>query len=132
MSEVPRVISKPRFPRKPEEFNFRTGRVTDPSYALRPENIESCFYLYRATKDQAYLWMGQQMINDILTKCKTEAGFSQVKNVKTLELSDSMESFFLAETLKYAYLLFAPEEVVDLGKIVFNTEAHPLRMTSDK
>jgi hypothetical protein len=38
-----------------------------------------------------------------------------------------MESFFLAETLKYLYLLFAPANTVDLTQVVFNTEAHPLR-----
>jgi hypothetical protein len=76
--------------------------------------------------------MGQRMINDILTKCKTSAGFAAMKNVTTLEKSDSMESFFLAETLKYAYLLFAPENTVDLSKVVFNTEAHPLKVTRDR
>jgi ER degradation enhancer, mannosidase alpha-like 2 len=40
-----------------------------------------------------------------------------------------MESFFLAETLKYAYLLFAPPETLDFSQVVFNTEAHPLRRT---
>jgi len=40
-----------------------------------------------------------------------------------------MESYFLAETLKYLYLLFAPRETLDLNKVVFNTEAHPLRKT---
>jgi mannosidase alpha-like ER degradation enhancer 2 len=115
-----------KFGIEPEEFNFRTGQVTDPSYPLRPENIESCFYLYRKTKNPEYQRMGYRMINDILTKCKTDAGFAEVKNVKTLELSDSMESFFLAETLKYAYLLFAPEKTLDLSKFVFNTEAHPM------
>ena len=38
-----------------------------------------------------------------------------------------MESFVLAETFKYFYLLFAPPETLDLDKVVFNTEAHPLR-----
>ena len=38
-----------------------------------------------------------------------------------------MPSYFLAETLKYLYLLFAPEETLDLRAVVFNTEAHPLR-----
>jgi hypothetical protein len=38
-----------------------------------------------------------------------------------------MESFFLAETLKYLYLLFAPPKTVDLKSTVFNTEAHPIR-----
>ncbi|MCX6304386.1 MAG: glycoside hydrolase family 47 protein [Bacteroidetes bacterium] len=117
---------------EPEEFNFKSGVVLYPGYPLRPENIESCFYLYRKTKDQEFLRMGEHMINDILTKCRTDAGYAEVKNVKTLELSDSMESFFLAETLKYAYLLFAPETAVDLGKVVFNTEAHPLKITNNE
>ena len=117
-----------KFKMEPEEFNFKTGHITDPAYPLRPENIESCFYLYRMTKDDQYLWMGKRMIDDILKNCRTEAGFAEVKNVSTLELSDSMESFFLAETLKYAYLLFAPEEKLDLNKFVFNTEAHPLKI----
>ena len=113
---------------EPEEFNFRTDSVLYPGYPLRPENIESCFYLYRKTHDPEYLRMGQCMINDILEKCKTEAGYAEMKNVKILEKSDSMESFFLAETLKYAYLLFAPENTLDLNKVVFNTEAHPFRI----
>jgi ER degradation enhancer, mannosidase alpha-like 2 len=110
---------------EPEEFNFRTDAVLYPNYPLRPENIESCFYLYRKSKDQEYLRMGQRMVNDILTKCRTEAGYAEMKNVKTMQLSDSMESFFLAETMKYAYLLFAPENTIDLSKVVFTTEAHP-------
>lgn len=36
-----------------------------------------------------------------------------------------METFFLAETLKYLYLLFGSTEVFPLDKYVFNTEAHP-------
>ena len=40
-----------------------------------------------------------------------------------------MASYFLAETLKYAYLLFAPEGTLDFDEVVFNTEAHPLWRT---
>lgn len=40
-----------------------------------------------------------------------------------------MESFFLAETLKYLYLLLDPDTEIDiLHKHVFNTEAHPTRI----
>ena len=46
-----------------------------------------------------------------------------------MEKKDAMESFFLAETLKYLYLLYAPKTTLDLNKVVFNTEAHPLRRT---
>ncbi len=121
-----------RFGIEPERFNFRNDSLQYGDYPLRPENIESCFYLYRTTKNDLYLQMGKRMVSDILTKCKTEAGYAAVKNVATLELEDSMESFFFAETLKYAYLLFAPENALDLKKVVFNTEAHPLGVRKAK
>jgi Glycosyl hydrolase family 47 len=111
---------------EPEIFNFRNDTLVYEGYLLRPENIESCFYLYRETKDDEYLYMGERMINDILDKCKTESGYFSLKSVKTLEPEDWMDSFFLAETLKYAYLLFAPEEVIDIDKNIFNTEAHSM------
>jgi mannosidase alpha-like ER degradation enhancer 2 len=76
--------------------------------------------------------MAKQMTDDILKHCYTEAGYASIKDVKTLEQFDSMESFFFAETLKYAYLVFAPETTVDLSKIVFNTEAHPFNIESKK
>jgi hypothetical protein len=37
-----------------------------------------------------------------------------------------MESFWLAETLKYMFLLFSPIDTVDRDLYVFNTEAHPI------
>jgi mannosidase alpha-like ER degradation enhancer 2 len=117
-----------KFHLEPEEFNFRTDSITSPGYPLRPENLESCFYLYRSTKDEQYLRMGKRMIDDILSKCRTTAGFTAIKDVRTMEPEDSMESFFFAETLKYAYLIFAPESTLDLKKIVFTTEAHPLKI----
>jgi len=39
----------------------------------------------------------------------------------------SPRSFFLAETLKYLYLLQSPDHPISLEQRVFNTEAHPLR-----
>ena len=58
-----------------------------------------------------------------------EAGYTVLKSVVTKEQGDHMPSFFLAETLKYFYLLYAPDEALDLKKVVFNTEAHPLHKT---
>ena len=43
--------------------------------------------------------------------------------------ADAMESFFLAETLKYAYLLFAADDAIDFEAVIFNTEAHPIWRT---
>lgn len=112
------------FKTEPEEFNFRTNEITDGGYALRPENIESCFYLYRKTHNDKYLRMGKQMVDDILKYCRTDKAYASVEDVRTMKLSDTMESFFFAETLKYAWLLFAPENIIDLDKGVFSTEAH--------
>jgi mannosidase alpha-like ER degradation enhancer 2 len=116
------------FNMEPEEFNFRTGEVTSAWYVLRPENLESCFYLYRTTKDSKYLWMAKRMVDDIVEHCKTDIGFASLKDVRSYEKANSMQSFFFAETLKYAYLVFAPDAAVDLSKIVFNTEAHPFKI----
>jgi hypothetical protein len=52
-----------------------------------------------------------------------------LKSVVTKEKGDLMPSYFLAEALKYLYLLFAPDDRLDFDRVVFNTEAHPLRRT---
>ena len=113
---------------EPEEFNFVTGEIKSPYYLLRPENLESCFYLYRLTHQSKYLWMAKRMVTDIITHCRTDEAYAALKNVETFEQYNDMESFFFGETLKYAYLIFAPEHSLDLNKIVLNTEAHPIKI----
>jgi hypothetical protein len=117
---------------EPEEFNYKTFEVTSPYYILRPENIESAFYLYRKTKNPKYLEMGKTFFDSILKYCKVDEGYASLKSVMSKEKMDSMESFFLAETLKYLYLIFATEETLDLQKNVFNTEAHPFKKLSNQ
>lgn len=112
---------------EPEVLNYRTMEVVHAGYPLRPEIIESAFYLYRATKDRKYLDMGRTFFDDLVKHCRTDAGYTTLKSVVTKEKGDLMPSYFLAETLKYLYLLFAPESALDLKKVVFNTEAHPLQ-----
>jgi hypothetical protein len=46
-------------------------------------------------------------------------------------IDDRMESFFLAETMKYLYLAQDPDKPIDLMKYVFNTEAHPTKILDD-
>lgn len=117
-----------KFNIEPEEYNFKTDSLLSAYYVLRPENLESCFYLYRLTKDQQYLFMGKRMVDDILTHCRTEAGFASLKNITTFEKTNSMESFLLSETFKYAYFIFAPDAALDLKKVVLTTEAHPFKI----
>jgi mannosidase alpha-like ER degradation enhancer 2 len=112
---------------EPEQLDYTMMKVTDGVYHLRPEIIESAFYLYHFTKDPRYLEMGRKFFDGLVRYCKTDAGYAALQDVETKEKKDEMESFFLAETLKYLYLLFAPPETIDLTKVIFNTEAHPIR-----
>lgn len=114
---------------EPEDFDFKTDSLHSAYYILRPENLESCFYLYRFTGDDTYLWMGKRMVDDLLTHCRAEAGFASLKNVLTYEQTNSMESFLFGETFKYAYLIFAPRSALNLDKVVLTTEAHPFKKT---
>ena len=114
---------------EPEEIDYTTMKVTDKRYYLRPEIIESDYYLYHYTGDKKYLEMGETYFHSIVRYCKTDAGYTWLKDVTTKQQADGMESFFFAETLKYLYLLFASRETLPFDHIIFNTEAHPLRRT---
>lgn len=114
---------------EPEVIDYKTMKITYPGYPLRPEIIESAYYLFHYTKNPEYRAMGQVFFNGLVSHCRTDAGYTVLKSVVTKEKGDLMPSYFLAETLKYLYLLFAPEMTLDLDKVVFNTEAHPLRRT---
>lgn len=114
------------FDMEPEEFNYRSMEITYPGYVLRPENIESAYYLYHSTKNEKYRRMGKTYFQSIINYCRLDEGYASLESVVTKEKSDKMQSFFLAETLKYLYLLFSDENVLDFNKIIFNTEAHPL------
>jgi ER degradation enhancer, mannosidase alpha-like 2 len=117
-----------RYNIEPEVFDFKKDSVISAYYILRPENLESCFYLFRLTGDKQYLSMGKRMVDDIIKHCKSEAGFASLKSVLTMEKTNSMESFLFGETFKYAYLLFAPPSSLNLDKVVLTTEAHPFKI----
>jgi len=112
---------------EPEELDYQTMQVKSPGYPLRPEIIESAYYLYRLTGDRAYQRMGETMWRDFVKYCRTDEGYAALKSVVTKEKADSMQSFLLAETFKYFYLLFAPRQTLDFDRVIFNTEAHPLK-----
>ncbi len=114
---------------EPELIDYGRMEVLDARYPLRPEIMESAYVLHRLTKDPVYLEMGRTFFEALVKRCRTDCGYANLKSVVTGEKGDLMPSYFLAETLKYLYLLFAPEETLDYGSVVFNTEAHPLRRT---
>ena len=114
----------------PERVKF-PGYVPSPRYhILRPETVESLFYLYRSTGDETYQRWGWDIFRSLERHCKTQYGYASIADVtqRIPKLEDKMESFFLAETLKYHYLLQSPTSVLPLDQYVFTTEAHPLRL----
>jgi mannosidase alpha-like ER degradation enhancer 2 len=114
---------------EPEEINYKTMEVGYPAYPLRPEIVESTYYLYHYTRDPQYLRMGKTLFDDFIRYCKADEGYTALKSVITKERADSMQSFLFAETFKYFYLLFAPPGTLRFEKVIFNTEAHPVRRT---
>src|SRR5207249_1935324 len=112
---------------EPETLDYRTMRVVAGSYHLRPEIVESTYYLYHYTGDPKYRPMGEKMFDDFVKYCRTDSGYAALSDVISKQQLDEMESFVLAETFKYFYLLFAPPGTLDFDKVIFNTEAHPVR-----
>ncbi|KAH6845302.1 glycosyl hydrolase family 47-domain-containing protein [Chaetomium sp. MPI-CAGE-AT-0009] len=104
-------------------------------YLLRPEAIESVFVLYRVTGSADLLEAAWQMFGAIRAATQTRLAHSAIGDVRatgeTAKL-DSMESFWIAETLKYFYLIFSEPELISLDDYVFNTEAHPFRLPKPK
>jgi mannosidase alpha-like ER degradation enhancer 2 len=112
---------------EPESMNYITKKVDDGAYILRPENIEGAYYLYQYTNDERYLEMGLTMFGNLVKYCRTDDAYAALNDVRTKEKRDYMESFFFAETLKYAFLLFDDSGKLNFHKVIFNTEAHPYR-----
>ncbi|KAI8631455.1 glycoside hydrolase family 47 protein [Xylariaceae sp. FL1651] len=103
--------------------------VGSKSYILRPEAIESVWYMYRITGDKEWQEKGWNMFTAIVRHTATDIGNSAISNVlttNTMQLNE-MESFWFAETLKYFYLLYSDPNLISLDHWVLNTEAHPFR-----
>jgi mannosyl-oligosaccharide alpha-1,2-mannosidase len=147
------------FPRNTPNLGLPDGfvRVRDTRYALRPEAIESIFYMWRITGDELWRDAAWRMWENIVRETETDVAFATVTDVTTIggPKSDNMEvsgpgitsdrgrvvcvisrsanvvlfaqTFWLAETLKYFYLIFDDESTLDLDDWVFNTEAHPFK-----
>lgn len=127
------------FDEKAWHTNYGSGTegfssVIDPRYLLRPEAIESVFYLYRITGDRKFQDAAWDMFQAIEEHTHTNLANAEFNNVfakkddKKSKVQDTMESFWLAETLKYFYLIFSDPELISLDEFVFNTEAHPFRI----
>jgi mannosyl-oligosaccharide alpha-1,2-mannosidase len=117
----------------PEAFTFSTKAdavafgQSENYYILRPEIIESYFYMWRYTRDTKYRDWAWDFAQSLERYCKSEAGYSGLQNVyEPVVKDDVQQSFLMAEVLKYLYLIFSDDKLVNLDEWVLNTEAHPL------
>ncbi|XP_078429840.1 glycosyl hydrolase family 47 protein [Wolffia australiana] len=118
----------------PEGFNLATFNVQygQRSYPLRPELAESTYWLFKATRDPWYLDVGRDIVASLQNSARCPCGYCHIADVESHAQEDRMESFFLAETVKYLWLLFdlavGPDNLVENGpyKYIFNTEGHLL------
>ena len=145
----------------PERFNFGvwhldSGRGHASHHPLRPELLESCYFLHRGTQGLAarkndtatdltsgWLWAADFALHKLETVTRTECGYSAVHDVNPqttgtvdgftkvddIQFIDEMPSFFLSETLKYLYLTFDDGNILHRDnerQWIFTTEAHPI------
>ncbi|KAJ0026788.1 hypothetical protein NQD34_017788 [Periophthalmus magnuspinnatus] len=118
----------------PEAFRFDGGveaiatRQNEKYFILRPEVIETYMYMWRFTHDPKYREWGWEAVQALEQHCKVEGGYTGLRDVYATSPNhdDVQQSFYLAETLKYLYLLFSDDDHLPFEHWVFNTEAHPL------
>ena len=102
-------------------------------YILRPETAESLFILHQLTGDPIYRTWAWEIWESIDKHCRRGVGYGALRDVHNpgAGVDDRMESFFIAETIKYLYMVQDPDKPIDLTKYVFNTEAHPMKIFDD-
>ncbi|KND88626.1 putative mannosyl-oligosaccharide alpha-1,2-mannosidase 1B [Tolypocladium ophioglossoides CBS 100239] len=126
-------------PGSQQAFYAKSGFYTTVgSYILRPETCESMYYAYRLTGDTQWQDMAWAAFQAITNVTRAGSGFAELDDIMQPDgggFIDQMQSFWLAETLKYLYLTFAADSEVQLqlqaggkSQYVFNTEAHPIKV----
>ncbi|KAJ5579743.1 uncharacterized protein N7459_005728 [Penicillium hispanicum] len=110
--------------------------IPDTGYNLRPETIESMFMLYRITGREDLLDIAWQMFETVQKATWNINGNAALVDVTNADgepaQSDSMESYWMAQTLKYFYLMFSSPDLISLDKYVFNSGGHPLQVPQEK
>lgn len=124
--------AKARKSRGVSDLPFGVVSVRDASYLLRPEAIESVFYMWRITGDAVWREAAWTMFRAVVAATETRLAYSAIRDVNTppgveTQKKDSTESFWYSETLKYFYLIFEDPGLVSLDEWVLNTEAHPFK-----
>lgn len=132
----------------PEIVTFAPGADFAPNHdakhcLLRPETTESLFLMGRLTGEPRWGEAAWRIFDSLERHARVRGGgYANLHDVAPWPLSpdgeaysagranmdDKMESFFMAETMKYLFLAFSPPAALPLEEWVLNTEAHPVRL----
>ncbi|KAG8934482.1 hypothetical protein FRC02_009829 [Tulasnella sp. 418] len=106
--------------------NERDYWLRKPGYELRPETIESLYFVWKATGEEKWREKGWDICNALDAHTKTPFAYSTIRRVDILPIRwmDVMPSWFLAETLKYCFLIASDADLAPADKYLLNTEAH--------
>jgi hypothetical protein len=88
---------------EPEVLNYSNMTIVEKGYALRPEIIESAYYLYHFTKNPRYLEMGQTFFNSIVKYCRTDVAYAALSDVEKKTKACLIRCYFPFRTRKFAY-----------------------------
>ncbi|CAE7404416.1 MAN1B1, partial [Symbiodinium pilosum] len=126
---APESVLWNRAPQRSSDFR---ATPRDGHCSLRPEVVESLWYLYLASGNSKYQEWGWAIFQAIEAFARLDSGYSSIEDVTAEELlrRDEMQTFLLSETFKYLFLLFGDKQPLDLSKTVLNTEGHPLPVLS--
>jgi len=115
-------------PERVKAMMMDLSRTNTKEYILRPEAAEGWWYMFEFTKEDKYREWGWKTFLAFEQWLWVPNGYASLKDVsrRSKTYIDRMESFFLAETMKYLLLLQDPDHAMKLDRYVFNTEAHPL------
>ena len=93
--------------------------------------------MYRKTGDEKYRKWAWEIFQSMKEMYATDTGWTGIRDVRKKEATspqnrdDITQTFFFAETLKYLYLTFGSGDEIDLNEWVFNTEAHPVKVSRE-
>ena len=90
---------------------------------LRPETLESLYMMWSQTQDLMYCEWSWRIFHDMEKASRVEHGYASIEDITsaTLRHKNHMPSYFLAETIKYAWL--CSEQIIK-DEYIFNTEGH--------
>jgi len=108
-------------------IDYSDMSIVDNGYDLNPEFAEGLLSLYSTTGNEDYRWRAYTMLQKLVKYCRYDVRYTGISDVTTLDRKDEMTQYFLSDTLKYLYLIFADSPRFNYDDFVFNTFAQPMK-----